>query len=165
MEKLTLQVLGINNMQIPLDPKLIDGMWDKVFDSLSSTKNCVVVFAGQFSSELSTDSLSNQEANNIIDNLKQREYVRVCSSRMIPMPAYFSIDFDGNSGRLMELVTSRSDDSKLKNDVLLACQFAFFENDTMNSLTIPFVVSGLEDPELQFEIIEGSKTTLVYRRK
>ncbi|RLT87903.1 MULTISPECIES: hypothetical protein [unclassified Ketobacter] len=150
-------------MYMPVDPNSIDGMWDKLLQSLSSQKNCVVVSDGQVSDEPIDESFSNEEADSLLAKLKSREYVRIGSSRMSPVPAHFAIDFTDSTGRLMELISLSSDDERLRNDVSLVCQFSFFENKKLERLFIPFVITGLEDPELKFEVDESAGATVAYR--
>lgn len=150
-------------MYMPVDPNLIDGMWDKLLQSLSSQKNCVVVSDGQVRDEPVGQNFRGGEAYSLLAKLKSRKYVRIGSSRMSPVPAHFAVDFTDSTGRLMELISLSSDDNRLRNDVSLVCQFSFFENKKLERLIIPFVLTGLEDPELKFEIDESAGTTVAYR--
>lgn len=150
-------------MYLPVDPNSVDGMWDKLFQSFTSQKICIVVSGGLAGDELAEQTLSQKQAGEILANLKSREYVRIGSSRMNPVPAHFAVDIAGSAGRLMELISLSPDKERLRNDVLLVCQFSFFENKAMKKLAIPFVVQGLEDPELRFEVDDDAEITMAYR--
>jgi hypothetical protein len=150
-------------MFMPVDPNSVDGMWDKLLQSLSSQKSCIVVSGGQASDELKCQNLSNEEAERILTNFKSRKYVRVGSSRMSPIPVHFTLDLTDSSGRLMELISLSSDDERLRNDLSLVCQFSFFENKQLERLVIPFVIKGLEDPELRFDVNDSEGETIAYR--
>ena len=150
-------------MYMPVDPNSVDGMWDKLLQSLVSQNNCIVVSGGHLNKEMSNGLCGQDESNKVLSDLKSRDYVRVGSSRMTPVPAHFAIDLADNVGRLMELISLSSDEDRLKNDVSLICQFSFFENKGMKELHIPFVIDGVEDPELRFEVDGSSGTTIAYR--
>ncbi len=151
-------------MYMPVDPYSVNGMWDKLLDSLSSHNTCLVVSDGQVNGDLALGQISLVEAQKLVDKLKSREYTRVGTSRMSPMPAYFSIDMAGDVGRLMELISISPDEDRLRNDLTLICQFSFFENKKMNELVIPFLIRGLEDPELSFEVDENAEITRAFRK-
>ncbi|WP_143518002.1 hypothetical protein [Pseudomonas sp. PIC25] len=150
-------------MYMPVDPNSVDGMWDKLLQSLSSQKSCVVVYDGMASEEQIGKNLSHEEADRLAAKLRTRDYVRIGSSRMSPVPAHFTIDFTDSTGRLMDLISLSSDDDRLRNDVSLVCQFSFFENRQLEKLVIPFVIAGLEDPKLKFEVDDNAGTTIAYR--
>ncbi|GAA6152200.1 hypothetical protein [Pseudoteredinibacter isoporae] len=150
-------------MYMPVDPNSIDGMWDKLLQSLSSQKSCVVVSDGQASDKPIDQNLSYEEAESLLAKLKSREYVRIGSSRMNPVPAHFAIEFTDSTGRLMELISLVSEVDRLRNDVSLVCQFSFFENKKLEKLVIPFVIHGVEDPELKFEVDDSTGATVAYR--
>lgn len=150
-------------MYIPVDPNSIEGMWAKLLQSLCSQKSCMVVSDGQPNDKQTECLFGEEEANEMLTNLKSRDYIRVGSSRMSPIPVHFAINIVDNVGRLMELITLSSDENRLRNDVSLVCQFSFFENKEMKELIIPFVIKGLEDPELRFETDDNTGTTMAYR--
>lgn len=150
-------------MFMPVDPNSVNGMWDKLLQSLSSQKSCIVVSDGQKSDELKTQSFSYEEAERLLTRFKSRDYVRIGSSRMSPIPAYFTLDLTDSSGRLMELISLSPDDDRLRNDVSLVCQFSFFENKQLEKLVIPFVITDLEDPDLRFEVNNSDGETIAFR--
>ncbi|MEE2729944.1 MAG: hypothetical protein VYA55_03935 [Pseudomonadota bacterium] len=150
-------------MYMPVDPNLVDGMWDKLLQSLSSQKSSVVVSDGQACDERVGQIFSHEQDDRLLTKLKSREYVRIGSSRMSPVPVHFTIDFTDGAGRLMDLISLSSDEDRLRNDVCLVCQFSFFENKQLEKLVIPFVITGLEDPELKFEVDDGAGVTVAYR--
>lgn len=152
-------------MYIPLDPKSINGMWGELLNSLSSHKSCLVVCDGKLNDGLETQILSRRESEILLDKLKARDYVRIGSSHMTPMPAHFSINFSDGPGRLMELISLSSDESRLKNDLLMICQFFFFENNKVNELMFPFVVQGISDPDFDFKINGADGVTRVFKKE
>jgi hypothetical protein len=152
------------DMYMPVDPKSVNGMWDKLLSSLSSQNTCLVVSDGQFNKGLQAVQLSRSEAEELLGKLKSRDYVRVGSAHMSPVPAHFSLDLTSGVGRLMELISLSPDEDRLKNDISLICQFSFFENKDMKELIIPFVIQGVEDPELTFEVDESAGVTCAYRK-
>ena len=151
-------------MYIPVDPDSIDYMWDKLLKSLFSQKNYLIVTAGHFNEKLSDNLLTQDIANEVVVNLKSRDYVRVGTSRLSPIPTHFAIDFADNVGRLMELISLSLDEDNLLKDVSLICQFSFFENKNMKKLIIPFIINGIKDPELRIENDFSKGTTIAYRR-
>tara|TARA_B100000745_G_scaffold219121_1_gene145863 strand:+ start:842 stop:1297 length:456 start_codon:yes stop_codon:yes gene_type:complete len=150
-------------MFMPVDPNSVDGMWDKLLQSLSSQESCIVVSDGKKSDELKNQNFSKKEAEALLVKLKSREYVRIGSSRMSPMPAYFTLNIMDGYGRLMELISLSSDDERLRNDVSLVCQFSFFENKQLEKLVIPLIITDLEDPDLRFEVNYSEGETRAYR--
>lgn len=150
-------------MYMPVDPNSVDGMWEKLLQSLSTQKSCVVVSDGLARDKPKGRSLNCEEAGRMAEILKTRDYVRIGSSRMSPVPAHFAVNFEDSTGRLMDLISLSSDDERLRNDVSLICQLSFFENKQLEKLVIPFVVTGLEDPELKFEVNDSEGITVAYR--
>jgi hypothetical protein len=150
-------------MFFPVDPNAIDGMWGALLESLSSANNCVVVLDGVRNYELKSQALGDEEALRLLEKFKSRDYLRIGCSRMVPVPAYFSVDLSNGSGRLMELISSSSDHERLRKDLSLVCQFSFFENKFLQKLVIPFVVVGLEDSDLRFEVNREGREITAYR--
>ena len=142
-------------MILLINPNLVDGMWERLLQSLSSSESCIFVVAGLSSGDLRSRVFNDEEAVGLLEKFKSRDYVRIGCSRMIPVPAYFSVNFKNGSGLLMELICLSSE--RLKKDLLLVCQLSLFENKQLEKLIIPFAVMGLEDPELRFEV-DGGET-------
>ncbi|MEL6367671.1 MAG: hypothetical protein AAFQ16_06900, partial [Pseudomonadota bacterium] len=83
--------------------------------------------------------------------------------RLHPIPLYFGVDIDADSGRLMDLISISSDEDRLKNDVTLLCQLTFLQNKQMGKLIVPLVLSSLDDPELEIAISPSGSETVVSR--
>ncbi len=151
-------------MFMPIYPNLVDGIWDKLLQSFVSQKYCIITLDGQKCDVIQCQNLNHEEAEVLLSKLKSRKYVRIGSSRMIPIPVHFSVDIAGHGGRLMDLISSSLDEVHLKKDVSLICQLSFFENKQLETLVIPFAIAGLEDPVLGFEVNNSIEETVVYRK-
>jgi len=168
-ERLLLSLLLIRNslnnlrMFIPLDPSSVSGIWDKLLHDLISNKSCLFICDGKKSSEPKCQVLSEERAKRIATKLRSRDYVRIGSGRLHPIPLYFGVDIDADSGRLMDLISISSDEDRLKNDVTLLCQLTFLQNKQMGKLIVPLVLSSLDDPELEIAISPSGSETVVSR--
>lgn len=150
-------------MYMPVNPQGDDDLLDKLFTSLCSQKTSLVVLDGQLQKNILARVFDEEEAKGIVSKLKSRAYCRIGVARLMPVPAHFSIDLNGVDGKLMELVAIGSDAEQLKRDVILCCQFSFYELKEMQKLIIPFVIKDIGDFDLKFEVDNSRQCTLVYR--
>ncbi len=150
-------------MYIPVDPNSVDGMWDKFKHNLVTQKSCLVVSDGKFIGDLIVKTFGEEGANSVLKNMKSRNYVRIGSSHLTPIPAHFTIDIVDGIGLLKEYISLSSNKERLRNDITLICQFSFFENKDMDRLVIPFLINGVEDSDLRIDTDSDSSTTVAYK--
>ncbi|MBA2655339.1 MAG: hypothetical protein H0U71_09805 [Gammaproteobacteria bacterium] len=150
-------------MYIPLDPKKTNESWEKLKKSLISNKFTYTICKGEnLISDLGNDM--QQCIKGIINRMKQADYVRLGSNRMILMPVHFAVNFISyNKAKLVELINLDDSENTLKNDLTLVIQFIFFENKSLKELVIPLIVNDIEAINIEIEKDEKHHQMIIRR--
>lgn len=153
------------NMYIPLDPNKVSNFWEKFKQDSLTNKSSYLIIDGKKNPETKQINVSLDVANKIIDRMKKADYVRLGSSRLMPIPTHFAVNFyDLNKGILLELITVDDKHEEVSNAIHLVIQLSFYENSTLMELTIPMIIDGIDEPDVNI-VIDSINQCMVIKRK
>ena len=149
-------------MYIPLDPKKIEGCWDKFAITLSGKKLICSIHDG---SDVTGHAFKTEKrSKDIIDIMKKSDFVRIGSNRTEIMPVHFAINFlNKDKAKLVEMINSDSSTDTLRNELNLAIQLIFFENIGLQELILPNI-NEISNPDFEV-IVDKFKQESVIRRR
>jgi hypothetical protein len=139
-------------MYIPLDPIKVDGCWKKLEESLLAGSFSCVIHDGKKTSE----NFYKVNITEIVKKMQQADYVRLGSNKMVLMPVHFAIKFlNYSTARINELISLDNSEERIKNDLALVIQFAFFENANLETLIVPIIVKEFKDIDAEIDGLNG----------
>lgn len=151
-------------MYLPLNPDKIAHCWDKFSQSLLDNKFSCSIHNGLDFRANEVNQNPRININDLVEQLKKGDYVRLGSRKMIFSPPHFSLKFLNNKKAVLsELISADDFKNTLKNDLILVTQLAFFENDGLNELIIPMVVEGVIDQGVAVEVSEKKDAMIISR--
>jgi len=104
-------------------------------------------------------------ANKLMDRMKKADYVRLGANRLMPIPTHFAINFHGNNKSiLLELITIDDGFQEISNAINLIIQISFYENPNLMELTIPMIIDGIDDPDVNI-VIDSVNQHMIIKRK
>ena len=131
-------------MYFLMDPNKKQEMWLKLEKSLTTEKNCFVITDGIYNPNASSKVISLEDARKFITKLKNLDYVRIGISKNYPLPPYFAIKCCSKTEvKIIEYITLTNqfdniiDEKKIKKDLYLIADIAFFEKSDLKKILFP----------------------------
>jgi len=151
-------------MYIPIDPYKIDGYWEEFRRSLEAQKLAYVIINKRYVND-EPHIASSSEIDELINRLKNVNYVRIGSQHMRPEPCHFSmkpISYD--EGIISELITCDDSIEQITRDINFIIQFVFFDCPKINKIIIPFKLDIGNDIDFKVEIDRINNETKIIRK-
>lgn len=152
-------------MYLPLDPNKVEGMWDKLANSLLLNNFVYLINDNNKNETAKPKKLSHNEVNSLIFKMKKADYTRIGSSKMMPIPTHFAIKLgENNEGELVELIVMDNAEDTVRSALNFVIQLSFFEIKNLKKLVIPFNIKGVNDPEVNIITTEDEKKMIIIRK-
>ncbi|WP_301153557.1 hypothetical protein [Metapseudomonas otitidis] len=151
-------------MFILVDPNKLKVLWNSFRIGLCDVKHFEIVSGGKFKPTTTQLSCA-EEADAIAARMKNLNYVRVGTERMIPTPPHFGAQLNSEhaKAKLTDYLGASCSQKNIIRDISLFVDFIFFEISSLDELIIPFECEGVEIQGLSAQYSPDLNCTVFFR--
>jgi len=148
-----------------IDPNRSRNFWEKFRQDLVTNRSCYIIVDGKQNFDTKNILLNFNDVNKSIERMKKTDYVRLGSSRTMPIPPHFAINFlDANKAILLELIVIDNNLQEISNAVNLIIQLSFYENPALMELRIPLIIDNIIEEDVNV-ITDNMNQYMLIKRK
>ncbi|WP_211473829.1 hypothetical protein [Collimonas humicola] len=132
-------------MYFPSDPIKTPALWDTFKESLQASNASYILENGQTQPANFPRKVTSVEASNLVSRLREMEYVRIGTSRLMAIPPHFGVvlNSDRTTAELVEYLALEYTNERIERDISLLVDLIFYELPNLQKLAVPLDVGAV----------------------